>query len=122
MAWIMPFSNPHAEPNMKTLVCFTSLAVLVVGCARLQPATQHLAYAGGDGSSCEQAVVIGETKYRETGTLAEKLWLEKRYPGYCQTRQSVIRSDGKQFDLVEFATADGQARKVYFDSTSFANK
>ncbi len=118
----MPFSDLHAEANMKTLLCITSFAVLMVGCAGLQPTAQRLAYSGGDGSSCEQAVVIGETRYREAGSLAEKLWLEQKYPGYCQTRQSVIQSAGKRFDLVEFATADGQTRKVYFDSTSLANK
>jgi len=106
---------------MRTLFCISSV-VLIVGCAPLKPSPQRLAYSGGDGSSCEQAVVINEMKYREAGTLAEKLWLQKSYPGYCQTSQSVIHSTGKQFDLIEFATPDGQTRKVYFDSTSFASK
>jgi len=97
-------------------------AALLTGCTVLQPAPQRLAYAGGDGSSRDQAVIIKEAKYHEIGTLAEKMWLEKRYPGYCQARQSELSSGGKQFDLVELKTADGQVRTIYFDSTSFAAK
>jgi hypothetical protein len=106
---------------MKTLImiCF---AVVLVGCQAPRPQTEPLVFSGGDGSSHEQAVVIREARYRELGLLAEKLWLEQKYPGHRQTSQSVFNSDGRRYDLIEVATADGQTRKVYFDTTEFIEK
>jgi hypothetical protein len=106
---------------MKSLFCIIS-TILLAGCAGFGPAPQRLSYSGGDGSSCDQAIVINNAKFREACTLGEKIWLEQKYPGYTQTRQSVVRAADKQFDVVQFTTPDGQARSVYFDSTMFATR
>jgi hypothetical protein len=96
--------------------------MLVVGCKTPGPRTEPLVFAGGNGSSCEQAVVIREARFRELGMLAEKLWLQKNYPGYRQTSQSALDSASRHYDLVEVATSEGETRKVYFDTTEFIDK
>ncbi|HWX19121.1 MAG TPA: hypothetical protein VN578_04345 [Candidatus Binatia bacterium] len=101
---------------MKTLL-LTIFAMLAAGCQMPQPVPQPLVCAGGDGSSCQQAVVIMNATYRETGLLAEKVWLDRKYPGSRETRKSTLSSAGKHYDLVELTTADGQAARVYFDTT-----
>ena len=101
---------------MKTLLLIP-LAILLAGCGSLQTTSQPLVCLGGDGSSCERAVVINNAKHRETARVAEKLWLDQKYPGYRETSQSALSEAGKHYDLIELATADGQTLKVYFDTT-----
>jgi hypothetical protein len=113
----MPFQEGETRKRLMKTLLLTVFAVLLAGCQMTQPVSQPLVCAGGDGSSCQQAVVITNAKYRETGLMAEKLWLDRKYPGSRETRQSALNSAGKHYDLVEVTTADGQAAKVYFDTT-----
>ncbi len=106
---------------MKALL-ISFLAVLLIGCHAPRPATYTLVYAGGDGSSRDQAVVIREAKCRELGVLAQQLWLAEYYPGYREVKQSDLKSAERHYDVVEFATADGDTRKVYFDTTDCFNR
>ena len=106
---------------MKTLLLIP-FATLLAGCENLQPKSQPLVCAGGDGSSRQQAVVINNARYRETALVAEKLWLDQKYPGRKDTKQSAMNSVGKHYDLVELTTADGQSLKVYFDTTEGFDK
>ena len=105
--------------RMLIMIC---LGGLLAGCQTPRPATEPLVFSGGDGSSCESAVVIRQAKYREVGILAETLWLQQNYPGCRQTSQAAVRSASRRYDLIELATDDGQNRKVYFDTTEFVNK
>jgi hypothetical protein len=105
---------------MKTLLLLP-FATLLAGCQMFHSHSQPLVCTGGDGSSTQQAVVISNAAYRETAQVAEKVWLDRRYPGRRATKQSELNLTGKHFDLVELTTADGQTAKVYFDTTeSFA--
>jgi len=104
---------------MRTLL-LTGFAIVLTGCAGSRP--QALTFSGGDGSSCQQAVVINQIRYRETGRVAEKVWVDRKYPGHAATRASDLSLAGKHYDLVELTTADGQTVKVYFDSTEFCGK
>jgi len=106
---------------MRTLIMI-SFAALLIGCQAPRPAPEPLAFSGGDGSSCDQAVVIREASHREVGLLAEKLWLQQMFPGYVQTSQAAVDSANRHYDLFEVATSDGATRKVYFDTTEFVNK
>ncbi len=99
------------------IVYLTLLAVVLIGCR-----TASLAYSGGDGSSYAQAIVIKGAKDEEAGVAAERAWLEQRYPGFDKGRQSLMSSDGKNFDLIEFTTASGEHRSVYFDISDFFGK
>ena len=101
---------------MKTLLLIP-FATLLAGCQMLSPPSQPLVCLGGDGSSCQQAVVISNARYIETAMVAEKLWLDRKYPGRKETNQSALNSVGKHYDLVELTTADGQPLKVYFDTS-----
>ena len=101
---------------LKTLLLIP-VAILLAGCQTTSKTSPPLACVGGDGSSCQQAVVINNAKYIETATLAEKLWLDQKYPGRRETKQSALISVGKHYDLIELTAADGQALKVYFDTS-----
>ena len=101
---------------MKTLLLIP-FATLLAGCQMVAPHSQPLVCAGGDGSSCQQAVVISNAKYRETAMVAEKLWLDHKYPGRHETNQSALNSVGKHYDMIELTTVDGQPVKVYFDTS-----
>jgi len=93
--------------------------ILLAGC---QTSPEVINYAGGNGSCCQQAVVITNAKFRETGVLAERLWLDQRYPGRHETKQSTLNSGGRHYDVVELATPDGQVGTVYFDTTECFDK
>ena len=76
-------------------------------------------YSGGDGSSCEDAVV---PIVSETGTMveAERDWLRKTFGGGSLVRQVLGESpDGKRrFDLILWRKPDGQTVDVCFDVTT----
>ena len=71
-------------------------------------------YAGGDGSSFEQAVIIVGATFI-SGPGAAYNYIEKRYPGSQQSKQSLKEQDGKKYDVLEFTTADGEHKTMYFD-------
>jgi hypothetical protein len=106
---------------MKTLMA-ALLGILLVGCQTPPPTITHLGYTGGDGSSPQQSVVIIDAKIREVGGLAERLWLEHRYPGYHEMKRESLDEASRHYDLVEFATADGATKTVYFDASEFFGK
>lgn len=105
---------------MRTLL-LTIFAMLLAGCQVPLATSPPVGYVGGDGSSCQQAVVITNAKFSETGLLAEKMWLDRKFPTRREINHSALNSAGRHYDLVELTTADGQATRVYFDTTeSFA--
>lgn len=76
-------------------------------------------FSGGDGSSCEQAIV---PIVSEGGTMvnAERHWLQKTFGGGTLVRQALGESpDGKRrFDLVLWRKPDGQTVDICFDVTT----
>ena len=70
---------------MKKTLLLIPIATMLAGCSSLQSNSQPLVCLGGDGSSRERAVVINNAKHRETARVAEKLWLDQRYPGCRET-------------------------------------
>ncbi len=106
---------------MKTVMA-ACLVVLVVGCQGPRGNSRAIVYAGGDGTSRESAVIIREAGCREAGTLAESMWLARTYPGYSGAKQSSVNMAGKRYDVVQFATSEGEARRVYFDTTEVSDR
>ncbi|HOX56303.1 MAG TPA: hypothetical protein P5205_07550 [Candidatus Paceibacterota bacterium] len=104
------------------LIVIVFFALLAVGCQTPQTTPRPIAYSGGDGSSREQAVVISDMDCREAGTLAEMLWLTRNYPGYREASQTALNTASRKYDVVEFATAEGQSKKVYFDTTECTDR
>ena len=107
------------------------LAVMIValcGCGRSAPTAHEttvsppgVSFAGGDGSSVEQAVIVnGATE--QTGVDAEYAWIAQRYPGYRKDSQTLRGADGKHYDVLEFTTSSGEKKRVYFDITDFFGK
>jgi hypothetical protein len=96
-------------------------AALALACVvAATPATaQEPAFSGGDGLSCENAVV---PIVDEAGTMvqAERHWLQKTYGGGSLVRQVLGESaDGKRrFDLILWRKPDGQTVDVCFDVTT----
>jgi len=80
---------------------------------------QEPSFSGGDGSSCEQAVVPRITEGMAM-VQAEHHWLRKTYGGGSLVRQSLGAStDGKRrYDLVVWRKPDGQTVNVCFDVTT----
>jgi hypothetical protein len=119
----MPFQERETRmTNMKTLIA-ASFAVLLLGCQSPKHiVSESISYSGGDGSSCQQAVIIDDAKFRESGFLKERTWLARQYPGYRETSQSTTTLGNKHYDVIQVTTVDGQATKVYFDSTQFFAK
>jgi hypothetical protein len=101
------------------------LVAALVGCATTTPggppagaAAESMKYGGGDGTSCEQAVVIHE-KSEMAGIAAEYAWLKARYPGYRRGPQSLSKCGDRPADKIEIRTADGRELAVVFDISEF---
>jgi hypothetical protein len=92
--------------------------VLLVVCGSAF-AAEEPKFSGGDGSSCEEAVV---PVVREGATMVEteRQWLQKRYGGGSLVRQALGEStDGKRrYDLILWRKPDGQTVDVCFDVTT----
>ena len=75
-------------------------------------------YGGGDGTSCEQAVVVHE-KNEMLGIQAEYAWLRARYPGFRRGPQSLSKCGNRPADKIEIRTPDGRTLEVTFDISEF---
>lgn len=81
----------------------------------------HVRYAGGDGSSLQNAVIVkGATE--ATGIRAEHAWLARKFGGYKMERQALTSQGKRHYDVLEIITIDGEKRSVYFDITDFFGK
>jgi hypothetical protein len=65
------------------------------------------AYAGGNGSDCDHAVVIKVTEHLAV-VHAERRWLAWRYPGGEVRRQAVLMRGDRAFDSIRYQTTDGE--------------
>ena len=73
-----------------------------------------MTFAGGDGSSREQAVLIHGTTNNDEARAAEKEWLEKKYPSLRMIiRQPTLIVD-QCYDMVAFVTKEGQTNRAHF--------
>jgi hypothetical protein len=114
---------------MKRIILFLSLIGLLAACQTTQAnaappniqAPQGVTYAGGDGSSYAEAVIV-KAANEDDGVSAEYYWLAQRYPGCKRGQQSSIEQKGKMYDLLEITTAKGEKKTVYFDITDFYGK
>lgn len=88
----------------------------------VQEVEQHcgkLAFAGGDGSSIEKAVLITNAKTEEEGVAAESEWVRQVHAGWKKRRQSLVGDAGKMYDEVEYVTPEGETKTIYFDISAF---
>ena len=96
--------------------------MLLAGCAsNVHPVVNHPAAAVRDGSSMDDAIVIDAADEQE-GVRAEYRWIADHYPGYTRGSQALLSGGGHMYDAIDFTTASGEHRKVYFDITGFFGK
>lgn len=84
--------------------------------------TSKITYGGGDGTSVEKAVVIHGAPNSASGVRAESLWVRRHHPRWRKTRQSLVRGEGKLYDRIDYKTASGETRALYFDISEFFGK
>jgi hypothetical protein len=82
----------------------------------------HIAFSGGDGSSCRRAVVIGGASHEPEGVRAERWWIFSKHPGVKIDGQTTSSVGGRDFDSIEMLLPDGTRRSICFDITSFYGK
>jgi hypothetical protein len=75
-------------------------------------------YTGGDGSSFDHAVIILGANIL-SGPRAEYDYIEKRYPGYQFHGQCLKEHNGRKYDVLEFTTATGETKLMYFDISDY---
>ncbi|MFH1370100.1 MAG: hypothetical protein ABII09_02275 [Planctomycetota bacterium] len=107
--------------------------LLVVGCKSGQtqtgptagdikpPSIKGVLFAGGDGSSIENAVIIKATN-ELAGVRGEYDWIRKNHPDWKLEKQSVLKGGGKIYDKMDFQTPDGRPATLFFDITDFFGK
>ena len=106
----------------KTFLAFPLAALLWFVLAPVSArAITPIFYVGGDGSSFEKAIVI-KGGNEETGVHAEYAYLQRKYPGYRRGRQALLVKKKRAYDVLDFTTAAGAKKKVYFDITDFYGK
>ena len=76
-------------------------------------------YAGGDGSSCENAVIL-LAKNEAVGVRSEYIWLRHMFPGGMRSTQAYIPPNklGKSYDMIAYKKADGGSVNICFDITN----
>lgn len=79
-------------------------------------------FSGGDGSSFDQAIVVGGAADATEGVLAEYEYLQS-LPALQQTewkrlRQKLISRELRMYDVITIRTADGD-RDFYFDAGEY---
>jgi hypothetical protein len=86
-----------------------------------RPATNGVSFAGGDGSSIENAVII-KAPNTITGMRGEYDWIKKNHPDWQLKEQSVLNSGGRVYDKMAFQTPQGRRVTLFFDITDFFGK
>jgi hypothetical protein len=79
-------------------------------------------YTGGDGSSCEKAVIILGAANELAGISAEYAWLDEHYPGAMVLVQSLATCNGDWTDILRIRTTAGRTIDVYFNIADFFGK
>lgn len=74
-----------------------------------------------DGHGVAYAIVIKASNERE-GVKAEYQWIAEHFPGYKRNRQALLNQSNRSYDEINFTTASGEFKTVYFDITDFYGK
>lgn len=88
-------------------------------CGTAGAALASLEFAGGDGTTCEKAIVIKGATSELEGVASEYRYLSERHPGWSLKEQSLLHSGDRSYDLLKFVTADGKERRACFDISEF---
>jgi hypothetical protein len=75
-------------------------------------------FAGGDGSSVEEAVVV-LAQTEDEGIDLEHHWIFDHYGRFRKVRGGLASADGKHFDVITVELGDHTEKTIYFDITGF---
>jgi hypothetical protein len=113
---------------MKKLFSLLLFVIIIVSCSTIKKAgseTDKNSINSGvvarDGSSMEKAVII-QAKNERAGISAENEWIEKNYPGYFKTMQSLIFNKKRPYDIINIENSEGSTKSIYFNITEFFGK
>ena len=84
--------------------------------------TPSISYQGGDGSSCEQRIIIVGAKGEPDGVASEYEWIERHYPGAGRKSQALTQCGEAPVDKLEIVTREGQEVTLVFDISGFFGK
>lgn len=104
---------------MRHTALVVSLVVLLAACGHGSGSQPDLAVAPeveGDGSSCEQPIVVHAGSDR-AATRWEYRWLRHHFPKHGVVGQGLSGRNGRMYDEMRFKTADGKGAFVCFDIT-----
>jgi hypothetical protein len=75
-------------------------------------------FAGGDGTSADQAVIIlADTE--DEGIDLEHHWTFDHYGRFRKVRGGLAAADGRHFDVITVELADHTEKTIFFDITAF---
>lgn len=86
------------------------------------PSSTGIVYAGGDGSSLENAIIIKGVPDSFTGIKAESDWIRANHPEWRKGIQTLVKSEDKVYDCIGYTTLEGVIKTIYFDITDFFGK
>jgi len=75
-------------------------------------------FAGGDGSSVEQAVVV-LAQTEDEGIDLEHHWIFDHYGRFRKIGGGLASADGKHYDVITVELGDHTEKTIYFDITGF---
>jgi hypothetical protein len=86
------------------------------------PPHAPITYGGGDGTSCDKAIVIQGATGEHDGVRSEYIWLREHVPGYKMIRQAAVNGKGRVYDRLDYTDKDGAQHSTCFDITAFYGK
>jgi len=75
-------------------------------------------FSGGEGTSIEDAIVIGGAEDSAGAVDAKGVWIRANHPGFKKGDQALLSMGGKHYDEITIEGPDGKKKVVYFDITS----
>jgi len=112
-------------PLFAALACTTASdqeATPFVGPPTPPGAEDNFAFHGGEGTDCDNAVVIKGAATTLIGLRAQNVWIDTHFPGAERLRTQQGDCASGITDVVEIKTSEGERKRVYFDITDFYGK
>lgn len=89
-------------------------------------APASITFEGGPGDSLQTAVVIKGAPDHMAGVAAEYQYLENTFgrpqADWRLLKQSLIRRQGRAYDLMQIELSNGARKEIYFDLSDFFGK